>query len=68
MHMDMKMLNTKSVKELHQLLAEKRSELHAYRGKVSEGQLKQVHQVAIARKDIAQIMTAMNAKRHSAKA
>ena len=61
--MDLKMLNNKNVKELHQLLAEKRSELHAYRNKVSEGQLKQVHHVAVARKDVARILTALNTKR-----
>lgn len=63
--MDVKTLHNKSVKELHQLLAEKRAEVQSSTFKVGSGQLKQVHQIAVAKKDIAQILTVMNAVRRT---
>lgn len=63
--MDVKTLHNKSVKELHQLLAEKRAEVQSSTFKVGSGQLKQVHQIALLKKDIAQILTVMNAVRRT---
>lgn len=63
--MDIKSLHNKSVKELHQILAEKRAEVQSSTFKVGSGQLKQVHQIAVLKKDIAQILTVMNAVRRT---
>lgn len=61
--MDVKALYNKSIKELHRLLAEKRAEVQVSTFKVASGQLKQVHQVAVLKKDIAHILTVLNTMR-----
>lgn len=55
--MDIQDLKNKSIKELHDLLAEKRNELRELRFKVSEKQLKNVTEIKKVRKTIAQILT-----------
>lgn len=54
-----------SVSELHRLLAVTRAEVRALRARVSERQLGQVHLVAVAKKKVAQILTAIQAAKHS---
>ncbi|MBT3539413.1 50S ribosomal protein L29 [Candidatus Parcubacteria bacterium] len=61
--MDYKELKNKGLREMHELLAEKRNELRELEFKVSENQLKNVRSIRVAKKDIAQILTAINAKR-----
>lgn len=60
--MEYKDLKNKSIKELQELLAEKRGELRELTFKVGENQLKGVRKIRIIKKDIAQILTAINAK------
>jgi len=59
--MDIQDLKNKSIKELHELLAEKRNELRELRFKVSEKQLKNVSEIKKVRKTIAQILTIIKA-------
>jgi len=58
-------LKHKSAKELQRILAEKRHELRELRFKAAENQLSQVHMIEHAKKDIAQILTALNVIRIS---
>lgn len=51
-----------SLKELKEMLIAKRSELHGFRFKAGENQLKTVREIRRARKEIALILTAINAK------
>ncbi|PLX28714.1 50S ribosomal protein L29 [Candidatus Parcubacteria bacterium] len=64
--MDYKELKNKGLRELHELLAEKRNELRELEFKASENQLKDVRSIRVAKKDIARILTAINAKRLAA--
>ena len=50
---------TLSLPELQRLLAERQAALHALQFKVATRQLTKVRQIRVARRDIAQIMTAM---------
>ncbi len=52
-------IKSKSDKELHELLAEKRGELHALSVQAHARQLKQVHQIDEIKKTIARIATAL---------
>lgn len=63
--MQIKELRNKSINELQNLLAEKREALRAMRFKVSQRQLKKVHEIKLVRKDIARILTLINQKRLS---
>ena len=61
--MDYKELKNKGLKEMHELLAEKRNELREFEFKARENQLKNVRSIRLAKKEVAQILTAINAKR-----
>jgi len=60
--MEIKELKNKSEAELQKLLAETRDKLRELRFKDANRQLKDVREIRIARKDIAQIMTFLNVK------
>ncbi|HAT03716.1 MAG TPA: 50S ribosomal protein L29 [Candidatus Magasanikbacteria bacterium] len=60
--MEYKELKNKGKKELHELLAEKRDELRELRFKAHEKQLKNVRSIRVVKKDIAYILTAINAQ------
>ena len=64
--MDYKEIKNKSVKELHEILAEERNKLRELRFKASENQLKGVSEVSKIKKNIARILTAINMKRLAA--
>ena len=53
-------LNTKSEKELHELLAEKRTELVAAHRSLAAGELPNPRVVANTKRDIARILTVIN--------
>ncbi|MBT4153060.1 MAG: 50S ribosomal protein L29 [Candidatus Magasanikbacteria bacterium] len=55
--MELQELQQKSVQDLRELLAETRQELRELRFKASEGQLKTIHKISVARKTIARILT-----------
>ena len=55
--MELQELQQKSVQDLRELLAETRQELRELRFKASEGQLKRIHKISVARKTIARILT-----------
>jgi ribosomal protein L29 len=55
-------LQSKTVQELHGLLAERREELRKLRFMVSEGQLKDVRGIRKARMGVARVLTEMNAR------
>lgn len=55
-------LQSKTVQELHGLLAEKREELRKLRFMTSEGQLKDVRAIRKARMGVARVLTEMNAR------
>ena len=55
--MDFTDLKNKSVKELEELLAEKRHELRELKFKVGEKQLKNVHSIHLAKLTVARILT-----------
>ena len=57
-------LTSKTEKELQALLAQKRDALRELRFKVSEGQLKQTHLISEMKRDVAHVLTALNARRH----
>lgn len=57
--MKMVELKTKSISELHRLLAETREELRELTFKSGEGQLPQVHKIREVRTRIARIQTAL---------
>lgn len=61
--MDIRDLQNKNVTDLHKLLAETREVLRELRFKSSERQLNTVHKIKLARKDIARILTELNARR-----
>lgn len=64
--MQIKELRNKSIAELQNLLTEKREALRAMRFKVSQRQLKKVHEIKLAKKEIARILTLINQHhRHS---
>lgn len=58
--MDIKDLQNKNEGELHKLLAEERTKLRDLRFQVSSEQHKQVHDIRVVRKSIAQIMTLLH--------
>ncbi|HBU07165.1 MAG TPA: 50S ribosomal protein L29 [Candidatus Magasanikbacteria bacterium] len=60
--MDFKDLKNKSIKELQDLLSEKREEVRELRFKASENQLKKVREIRNNKKIVAQILTLLNAK------
>lgn len=60
LNMKMQELKTKSISELHQLLAEAREELRELTFKSGEGQLPQVRRIREVRTRIARIGTALN--------
>ncbi len=53
-------LKNKSIKELHDLLSEKRSKLSELRFQVGGNQLKNIREIRKIRKEIAQILTYIN--------
>lgn len=59
--MDYKELHNKSLKQLHEMLAEKRDELRELKFKVSGNQLKNVSAIRTVKCSVAQILTAINA-------
>jgi len=63
--MDVKELKQQSEKHLHDLLAEKRTELQALRFQAASRSLKQMHLIANARKSIAQIHTILRLRRET---
>jgi ribosomal protein L29 len=58
--MDINEIKNKSIKELHDLLGEKRGKLRELSFQVSEAQLKNVREIRKAKKEIAQILTLIN--------
>lgn len=60
--MDFEEMKTKSPAELTELLAEKEEELRALRFKLQSQQLKQMHKVSAAKKEIARVQTLLNKK------
>jgi len=56
-------IQSKSIRELEQLLADKREALRAMRFKVAQRQLKKVHEIKIVRRTIAQLLTLLRQKR-----
>ena len=66
--MDFADLKNKSMKELQELLTEKRHELREFRFKVGEKQLKNVHNIRVARVLVARILTLLkNREKEAAK-
>jgi len=61
--MDFADLKNKNLKELQEILAEKRETVRELRFKVSEKQLKDVRNLRETKKVIAQILTLINQKR-----
>lgn len=59
--MELKELKTKSVSELHKLLAEKREKLRELRFKDAAKQLKNVRELRVLKRDVARILTLLNA-------
>lgn len=55
-------LKNKSERELRELLAEKRDELRELRFKASEKQLKNVKSIRVLRREVAMILTLLNAR------
>lgn len=55
-----KELNNQSAPELKRLLAEKRDHLRVMRFKVAQRQLKKVHEIKNAKKEIARLHTALH--------
>tara|TARA_Y100001970_G_C14112315_1_gene791572 strand:- start:702 stop:896 length:195 start_codon:yes stop_codon:yes gene_type:complete len=55
-------LENKTIKELHELLAQKKDSLRQLRFKAKEGQLKTVHTIKLVRTEIAQIAGAISHK------
>lgn len=66
MFMDFEDLKNKSVKELQELLAEKRHELRELKFKVGEKQLKNMHTIKAARRTIARILTLLKSREKTA--
>ena len=60
--MEFKEIKNKSLKELNELLAEKRGELRELKFKASENQLKKVNQIKRVKHNIARIQTAITVK------
>jgi len=58
--MDITELKNKSIKDLHDLLAQKRDRFRELRFQVSEAQLKNVREVRKVKKEIAQVLTLLN--------
>ena len=56
-------LKNKTIKEMHDVLNEKREELRELRFKANENQLKNVRSIRKDRKLIAQILTLLNKKK-----
>ncbi|MCF7820748.1 MAG: 50S ribosomal protein L29 [Candidatus Pacebacteria bacterium] len=65
--MKFKDLKEKNLKELHELLAEKREELRALRFKDSNKQLKNVKEISVTKKDISRILTLINKQKDQVK-
>jgi len=61
--MDYKEIKNKGLKDLKELLAEKRNELREFKFKANENQLKNVSQISKIKKDIAKILTIVNFKK-----
>lgn len=58
--MDLKELKTKSISELHSILADLRDKLRELRFKDSSKQLKDVRSIRSIKKEIAQVLTLIN--------
>lgn len=65
--MKYKDLKEKTIKDLHEFLKEKREELRSLRFSVSSDQEKHVRKLRLVKKQIAQIFTILNNKKHSEK-
>jgi ribosomal protein L29 len=61
--MNIKELKLKELPELNQLLSDSRRQLDELNFKAHQGQLKGVREIRIVKKDIAQIMTAINSQK-----
>ena len=60
--MELKELKTKSISDLHRLLAESRDKLRELRFKDAGKQLKNVREIRVIKKEIAKILTLINLK------
>ncbi|HPT08516.1 MAG TPA: 50S ribosomal protein L29 [bacterium] len=58
--MDLKELKTKKVSELHDILADLRDKLRDHRFKDSSKQLKDIREIRVIKKNIAQVLTLIN--------
>ncbi len=64
--LEIKELQHKSLKELHEILREKRAEVRKFRFSAHENQLKNVRAIRNTRGEIARILTAIGAQGKSA--
>lgn len=60
--MKFKELKEKKVKDLHELLKEKREQFRSLRFSISSDQEKHVRKIRLVKKQIAQILTLLNSK------
>jgi ribosomal protein L29 len=60
--MKFKELKDKKVKDLHELLKEKREQFRSLRFSISSDQEKHVRKIRLVKKQIAQILTLLNSK------
>lgn len=63
--MDLKELKKLSDNELHSRLAELRQKVREFRFSIANSQLKNLREIRQSKKDIAQILTTINSRRHS---
>ncbi len=61
--MEIKELRLKESSELNQVLADARKNLDSLKFKVSQGQLKNIREMRVIKKDIAKILTALKEKK-----
>lgn len=65
--MDIKEIRTKSESELQSILKDLRLKLDDLNFKVSQGQVKNIREIRVIKKDIAKILTALKEYQQSAK-
>jgi ribosomal protein L29 len=65
--MDLKELKTKKISELHDILSDLRDKLRDYRFKDSSKQLKDVREIRVIKKTIAQVLTLINKDKETKK-
>ncbi len=64
--MDVQSIRSKTEKQLHDLLAQKRHELRELSFKASEGQLKEHRKIRTVKKNIARILTVLHSPKNQA--